>query len=160
VVYTNKDLVNCFEPKASFLGLDALHLSAELPAGEVHGQKYHDLNADGEAGANEPGLAGWEIHLDGTDIAGTTVHRETKTNASGVYSFTVLLGTYTVAEVCPADAMWYQSAPPPQDQVCGSGVHVLTLEIGDSTKVGIDFGNYLPEQRQETYLPVVLKGYE
>jgi hypothetical protein len=29
VIYTNKDLINCFEPKASFLGLDALHILRE-----------------------------------------------------------------------------------------------------------------------------------
>jgi hypothetical protein len=135
VVMLHEELINCFEPRAKFLGLDALHAALEPPAdGEIHGKKFHDLNADGALDPGEPGLQRWVIHLDGSGVS-----EQTTTNASGVYSFTVPAGPYTVREECPTG--WYQSVPSPLQGVCGSGVHNITLSAGGLV-TDIDFGNY------------------
>jgi subtilisin-like proprotein convertase family protein len=36
----------------------------EVAPGEIHGQKWHDLNGDGIKDPGEPGLAGWTIYID------------------------------------------------------------------------------------------------
>lgn len=139
VVATNAELVACLEPFAKFVGLDALHMTLEgPPPGSIHGTKYHDLNANGIIDPGDPGLVRWEIHLDGTDNTGTDFHEVTYTDSSGVYSFTVPAGSYTVSEVCPPD--WYQSIPTPPEG-CGSGVHDIDLAPGESV-TDVDFGNY------------------
>jgi hypothetical protein len=137
IVHTNPDLLKCFEPKAEFLGLDALHKDL-LPA-EIQGKKFHDLNANGALDVDEPGLERWEIHLDGTDAIGNPVKLETTTGAEGAYNFVVPPGSYEVSEVCP-DETWYQSRPAPIDG-CGTGVHSLNLTEGQVIE-DVDFGNY------------------
>jgi hypothetical protein len=145
VVYANQNLISCFGPQADFLGLDALHLALEQPppSGTIQGHKFHDLDADGVADAGEPGLGQWEIHLDGYDVAGSAVNEVTSTDATGVYSFTVSPGTYTVSEVCSPGAAWHQSLPLPSDDVCGTGVYEVNVAAGDPPHLGLDFGNYL-----------------
>lgn len=157
IVLANKDLVWCFQPMAEFLGLDALHMALEPIAGEIQGRKFHDLDADGEPDAGEPGLADWEIHLDGQDQGGNPVNQATQTDSTGVYSFTVPAGTYTISETCPVGAAWHQSYPLPTDDVCGTGVHTLDVDPGDPPHTGLDFGNYQVEWQ---YLPVVLRNFE
>jgi hypothetical protein len=142
VVLANRDLTWCFEPKADFLGLDALHMALEPALGNVQGRKFHDLDADGVADVGEPGLAQWEIHLDGQDQDGNPVGEVAWTDPVGVYSFTVPAGTYTVSEVCPAVAAWYQSRPLPTGDVCGTGVYNVDLASGDPPHTDLDFGNY------------------
>lgn len=138
IVHTNPDLLACFEPKAESLGLDALHKDL-LPA-EIHGKKFHDLNANGALDAGEPGLERWTIQLEGTDATGNPVKLETVTGAEGVYSFIVPPGSYEVSEVCP-DETWYQSRPAPTDG-CGTGIHgPLNLTAGQVIE-NVDFGNY------------------
>ncbi len=135
VVIPHEELINCFEPQAKFLGLDALHLAPEPPAdGEIHGKKFEDLNANGALDLGEPGLERWTIRLDGSGVS-----EQTTTGANGVYSFTVPAGAYTVREVCPDG--WYQSYPPPPQEVCGSGIHNITLSAGGLV-TDVDFGNY------------------
>jgi hypothetical protein len=88
--------------------------------GLIQGQKWHDLNANGQFDSDEDPLNGWTIQL--IDATGTVI--ETARTASidlngdgqinprserGVYSFDVLPGEYTVREVQQTD--WYQSAP-------------------------------------------------
>jgi hypothetical protein len=73
------------------------------------GTKFSDLNGNGVWDTGEPGLMGWSIHLFGTDGLGNAVHQTTTTNASGVYSFSVAPGSYTVCEVMVAD--WTQTYP-------------------------------------------------
>lgn len=134
------DLVRCFEPLANFLGLDALHLDLEEPQpAEIHGLKFHDLNANGKRDGGEPGLERWKISVDGTDAGGNTLHLDTTTGTTGVYSFTVPAGTYTVTETC-LDATWHQSLPQPTGG-CGTGVHPVTPLVGEVI-TDLDFGNY------------------
>jgi hypothetical protein len=149
VVIPHEKLVSCFEPRAKFLGLDALHMALEPPAGgEIHGTKFHDQNTNGTFDPREPGLVDWVIHLEGSGFSDQTM-----TNASGVYSFTVPAGSYTVSEVCPDG--WYQSYPPPLQGVCGSGIHNISLVAGQLV-TDVNFGNY---EALDIYLPLILKVY-
>jgi hypothetical protein len=154
VFLTNGDLIHCFEPKAGFLGLDALHIGPEAPTVEILGRKFDDLDRDGEPDADEPGLKDWEVHADGTDAAGNAVKEVTSTDDNGDYGFSLPPGSYTISEVCP-DETWCQTKPVPLDG-CGSGVYEATVAAGDPPHTGNDFGNY----QATLHLPVVLKNYD
>ena len=86
----------------------------------VSGLKWHDRNADGVRDADgvnnvlgdaddEVLLAGWSIHLFGTDGSGAAVHVHTSTDATGDYSFTVTPGSYTICET--QQTGWAQTYP-------------------------------------------------
>jgi hypothetical protein len=107
------------------------------------GQKYEDNNANGDKDADETGLAGWTINLDGTDGAGNEVHETTTTDANGYYTFTVPPGNYTVLEECPENQGWRQSEPGPMtsEAGCGENAHVVSL-ISQEVEDGNDFGNF------------------
>ncbi len=103
------------------------------------GSKWHDLNANGTWDEGEPGLENWWIRVTGTTGMGDAVSDSTMTDATGAYSFNLVPGSYTVAEVCPING-WIQSYPTPTDG-CGSGVHDVTLTSAQVDE-GNDFGNY------------------
>src|SRR6266508_1246171 len=54
------------------------------------GTKFEDLNADGVRDAGEPGIPDVQIHLFGTDGAGTAVHQHATTDANGDYRCSVV----------------------------------------------------------------------
>ena len=115
------------------LYVDDMWINSDL-RGEIHGSKWHDLDADGVRDAGEPGLADWTIFLDddndGILDAGET---STLTDANGDYSFVDLIPTdYTVAEV--PQTGWQQTFP------AGNGRHTLTITAGQIA-TAIDFGN-------------------
>ena len=115
------------------LYVDDMWINSDL-RGEIHGSKWHDLDADGVRDAGEPGLADWTIFLDddndGILDAGET---STLTDANGDYSFVDLIPTdYTVAEV--PQAGWQQTFP------TGNGRHTVTVNPAEIV-TGIDFGN-------------------
>ena len=108
--------------------------NAEL--GSAAGRKWRDQNADGVQDPAEPGLAGWEIHLDGQTGKGAIVHRVTFTGANGAYLFAELApGVYVVSEVLQPG--WRQTFPAPP------GVYDITIKSGNDL-TGLDFGNQLP----------------
>ena len=89
--------------------------------GEIHGQKWNDLDGDGVRDVGEPGLNGWVIELyDDQDVLVATqvtadvdlddngqIDPETE---RGLYAFTGLAaGSYTVSEVMQAG--WEQTSP-------------------------------------------------
>ena len=96
--------------------------------GTIEGDKFHDLDADGQRDAGEPGLEGWTIALDG--VATTT------TAGDGHYMFSgVQPGAHTVCE--QAAEGWFQSFP------AGDGCHQVDLVSGSAASgAGLDFGNY------------------
>lgn len=73
-----------------------------LPA-SISGLVYEDLDEDGNwADGVEPGIAGVEITLAGTDDRGNPVDETTATGADGYWEFTALRpGDYTVTETQP-----------------------------------------------------------
>src|SRR6266508_1491680 len=108
------------------------------------GTKFEDLDADGVRDAGEPGIAGVEIHLFGTDGAGTAVHQHATTDANGDYSFSVAPGSYTVCETVPAG--FTQSFPSSGADCSGHAEaggfgYAITLTSGEADS-GNDFGNF------------------
>jgi len=98
------------------------------------GYKFHDLDADGTWDANEPGLEGWEIRLDGTAGTGAEIHLVTYTDATGYWQFDeVPPGSYIISEVTSGWTQSYPAAPGHYEVVFGSQ---------DSQEVGFDFGNW------------------
>ncbi len=118
------------------------------PSIEIHGTKWHDLNANGLPDADEPGLPNWTIYLDLNDnglldrdefdqpLEPTAVTRfddpqTENVDETGSYSFTGLLpGTYRVVEV-PQEG-WKQTAPL-------SGTHLVTS--ADPPVFNVNFAN-------------------
>ena len=100
------------------------------PPGEIHGSKFHDLDADEVWDEGEPGLPDFTIVLDiGDDGTGD---RLTQTNATGDYWFMdVPLGPFRVSETATAD--WVQTHPI-------AGYYTGDLVSGDIID-GLDFGN-------------------
>ena len=66
--------------------------------GTKSGTKFEDTNGNGVRNTGEPGLAGVEIHLFGTDGLGRAVHEHAITDANGNYSISVPPGNYTACE--------------------------------------------------------------
>jgi hypothetical protein len=122
--------------------------------GTKSGTKFNDLNGDGDRDSGEPGLAGVQIHLFGTDGRGTAIDRHTTTavdnpatttvDETGRYSFSVPPGAYTVCESVPAG--FTQSFPTSGASCSGhsgaSGLgYAITLTSGQVDS-GNDFGNF------------------
>ena len=98
------------------------------PVGGIHGVKWLDENGNGQRDPNEPGLAGWNIRLEGED--GTTL--STVTGEGGRYWFMDLpAGVYTVTEFLQSG--WEQTWPL-------AGHYTITLQLGESIE-NLDFGN-------------------
>ena len=102
-------------------GIDFGNHSTGPADAEIHGQKWNDLDGDGERDPGEPGLNGWVIELyddQGSLITTqTTADFDVDDNGSidpeterGLYSFTGLTaGTYSVGEVLQPG--WVQTSP-------------------------------------------------
>jgi uncharacterized repeat protein (TIGR01451 family) len=75
--------------------------------GGIGGAVYSDLNNNGVREAGEPGIAGVQIRLTGTDAAGTAVARTVATGADGSYVFGGLpksgSGGYVIEEQQPTN---------------------------------------------------------
>ncbi len=98
---------------------------------EKHGEKFYDLNRNGDKDASEVAVAGWKVVLAGTDGMGNAVNQQTFTDANGEYWFMDLTpGNYTVTEVAP-NASWVHTTPTSID------FDLISGEI----ETGNDFGN-------------------
>ncbi len=95
----------------------------------ISGHVYEDLNGDGSFDAGEPGKAGVVITLSN----GLT----TTTNASGVYTFTVPVGTYTLTETNPSG---YTST----GDTDGANNDTITVTLGAGGSTGNDFFDAQP----------------
>ena len=83
-------------------GTDATgYLFAEVTGHPFAGVVYEDADGDGVLDGGEVGLPAVTIILDGLDARGATVHTTTSTDSTGIYSFTVVPGTYSVSETQP-----------------------------------------------------------
>jgi protocatechuate 3,4-dioxygenase beta subunit len=102
-----------------------------VQAGTISGRTFNDLNGSGQDLGSDPGLGGWTIDLvnSGGSIVATTT-----TASDGSYSFTALLGSYTVEEVPQTGyTQTYPAAP---------GTYSVTLSTGGQTVSGNDFGEF------------------
>jgi uncharacterized repeat protein (TIGR01451 family) len=117
-------------------------------AGSIGDFVWEDQNGDGIQDAGEPGIAGVEVSLAGTDGAGNPVNLTTTTDADGFYEFTGLApGTYTVAFGTPAgfigtaqDQGMDDTADSDADPLTGQAAPV-TLASGENNPT-IDAGFY------------------
>ena len=73
---------------------------AEVPPAALSGYVYHDLNANAQKDAGEPGLSGVSVTLTGTNSNGKAVNLSQQTGADGSYSFANLWAgsDYTITE--------------------------------------------------------------
>lgn len=69
----------------------------EIVASAIGDRVWEDRDGDGIQGADEPGMAGFPVELEGQDVDGNPVARSAVTDASGRYSFSgVASGRYRV----------------------------------------------------------------
>jgi hypothetical protein len=102
-----------------------------IKLGSISGAKFYDANVNGVWESGEPPIAGWKVHLTGTNILGEPIDDYAFTGADGEFIFKDLLpGTYTVEEVFPSGT-WVSTTDT-------SFSH--DLEEGENY-VGPDFGN-------------------
>ena len=75
----------------------------QTPRSSLTGALWHDLDGDGERGADEPALANWAVFLDANkNGAHDEGERAATTDARGAYAFSDLeAGSYTVSQTLP-----------------------------------------------------------
>ena len=120
--------------------------------GTKSGTKFEDTNGNGVRNTGEPGLAGVQIHLFGTDGLGRAVHEHATTDANGNYSISVPPGNYTACESVPAG--YTQSFPTSGPSCAGhtgaSGFGYTVVLTSGGTDAGNDFGNFRPGTKSGT----------
>jgi len=113
----------------------------------LDGSKIHDLDADGDIDEGEPGLSGWEIHINGTGFLGEAIDQRVYTDNNGYWSYQS--GEYTFQgqdkpqtahlNVCEVlQGGWVQSYPTP-------GCYEFDINPEGVTFIsGLSFGNFMP----------------
>ena len=135
VVEFNADLATSAFPH--YVELEPGQLISDLDFGNwqpitLSGQKWYDVDGDGELDNDEEGLEGWTIYLDDNNNGELDDDETfTITDEEGNYSFTLPEGSYTVAEV-PQEG-WEQTAP-------ADGTYEVSLAAGESEE-NLNFGN-------------------
>ncbi|MHC5061443.1 MAG: DNRLRE domain-containing protein [Planctomycetota bacterium] len=105
------------------------------PPGKITGNKFNDLDGDGNWDGAEDGIEGWEIYLDLNDNGQyETTEPNVITGPDGFYEFAGLLaGTYVVAEMDRVG--WRQTLPG------GNGTYTLTVDPNEVVE-NVNFGNF------------------
>lgn len=122
---------------------DFLNCNKGKEVGKITGRKINDLNCNGKAESNEPGLAGWVITATN---AGGGLPATAVTDANGFYSFTLPAGSYTISE--SPQTGWTQTMP------AFPGFHLVTLTAGQVVQK--DFANC--KKTEEKECAVVVAG--
>jgi hypothetical protein len=105
--------------------------------------KVFDRDGDGEQGADEPLIAGWQFTLSGLDIAGGSISETGYTDSSGCVTFSDLLpGSYTLTEGTPTSGDWVITGDESVDLEITSSLDGATIS---GTAVTVDFFNQLFE---------------
>lgn len=101
--------------------------SGEEATGTASGAVYSDTDADGIRDAGEPGLAGWQVTIEGDTLDEEFLKHETETDRRGFYSFEgIPPGDYSVAVPCEGQpSLWVNTSPD------GSNEFGLTFEGND-----------------------------
>ncbi|MDQ3933482.1 MAG: chitobiase/beta-hexosaminidase C-terminal domain-containing protein [Actinomycetota bacterium] len=106
----------------------------------IAGEKYEDLNADGDRDAGEPALSGKTIKLDPGTPSDASDDDSTTTVADGTYSFTNLTPGNTYRVYDEGESGWTCSEPG------ASCEYSVPTASGDGTLGGNDFGAYRDAQ--------------
>ncbi|MFQ5440376.1 MAG: hypothetical protein ACE5DL_02830 [Nitrosopumilaceae archaeon] len=137
--------IQCYEVSLEFPELEISELDfGNYEMGEIRGQKYEDLNGNGQWDKGEPDLEGWVIFLDQNDNGllddgekSTVTHRDYPEGPAHYEFEELLIGDYTVCEVIPEN--WAQTQPGiPQDPQC----YYVTIDYSGEICYDHDFGNY------------------
>ncbi len=128
----------------------------------IAGEKWDDVDGDGERDAGESGLSGWTIFLDQNENGVRDAWEPAEvTGADGSYEFTGLApGRYVVAEEVPAN--WLQTSPRTivdytaltSDDVGGPTFDWMDIS---TTGVGLPLGD---DDHLEVLLPFVFPFYD
>lgn len=110
--------------------------------GSISGSVYFDANTSGTRTAGEPGIAGVQVTLAGTDANGAPVNRTTTTDASGNYTFDALgAGLYVITEpVQPAGYADGQEALGTGGGAVGADTFTNVPLSGGANLTNYDFG--------------------
>jgi uncharacterized repeat protein (TIGR01451 family) len=107
--------------------------AVQVSASSLSGRVFNDFNDNGSFDANDTGLFGVPMTLNGTDLNGTLVTRTTSTTANGTFSFGLLPeGTYEITQ-----------GTPPQGFLAGRSARVGTsggTSGGDTQIIAIPLG--------------------
>jgi hypothetical protein len=125
-------------------GTDAGNDFGNFRNGTKSGTKFEDVNGNGIRDTTEPGVAGVQIHLFGTDGRGNAVHLHATTDVNGAYSISAPPGNYTACETVPTG--YTQSFPTAGPSCSGhtgaSGIGYTVVLTSGGTDAGNDFGNF------------------
>ncbi|MFN8338998.1 MAG: SdrD B-like domain-containing protein [Saprospiraceae bacterium] len=148
---TDSDVVNGIIGSFQVLSGDN---NATLDAGLVKTGRigdfvWHDLNGNGLQDANEPGIAGIQVTLNGTTYLGHPVSKTTFSFTDGQYIFENLLpGTYSVKATL-SQGYLFTTSDLGNDQIDADGVNGevtgILMTSGDNIS-RIDFGLYKPSE--------------
>ena len=120
----------------------ANNLFGVLPPATLSGFVYNDANDNGVREADETGVPGVNVTLNGTDDLGNPVNLSVTTGVDGSYSFPNLRpGGYTVAETDPSGYLDGQVTP----GLGGGTVAGRTITVATVTPGLIDTGNNFAE---------------
>lgn len=134
---TDTQIVEIYEdqepPCPDAIFCDGFEGDGNLPAAEISGMKWEDLNGDGHRDPGEPGLAGVIIYLDeNRNMELDFEEPMTQTDDEGLFWFTdVRPGDHHVREIVPDG--YFQTFPV-------GGSHLVHVESGMIIE-GVEFGN-------------------
>ena len=114
----------------------------QVVAGSVGDRVWSDDNRNGIQDDDEPGVAGVDVALGGTDDRGDTVTRTATTNADGRYTFSNLRpGTYTLTFTAPDGRVWTTESAgddrSADSDVTEAGAAVVTLTSVEDADVAL-----------------------
>jgi len=105
--------------------------AAAQDTGSISGRVIHDLNGDGIAQADEPGLEGWLVVLEDTGVG-------VRTDSEGGYSFSGLsAGQHRIALVLLPVGIWRTTFPAQSDHIV---VSIAVNLPANRQYTGLDFG--------------------
>lgn len=134
------------------------YLFGERPAprqGNLFGRVYLDSNGNGRADADEPGIAGVVLHLEGQTLGGQALKLSVTSAASGAYAFTDVAPSseagYTISQVQPvgyvdgatsAPSGARSGSPNAAKPVPAGGMDTIAgiLVVAGANLAGYDFG--------------------
>jgi len=113
---------------------------------KVSGQKYNDLNANGQQDAGEYGLDGFTFDLidkNGAVVA-TTTSQDVDLDGNGVIDPSTEMGVIQFSNVGPGQFTIKEETPPsPWVQTQGANGYTFNTRSGEAQN-GFEFGNHMP----------------
>ena len=128
---------------SALYGVSTILTVPQFP-GEIHGQKWHDLDGDGVRDPNEPGLDGWVIEVGpgpGTVLASDITH-SVDLNRDGQIDPITERGLYWIQNVPPGIWEVSEVLQPGWTQSFPASPQTYSVTVASNAITGIDFGNF------------------